>query len=263
MELMELLGLDKILQDRYSTPVRKNNKEFHQRDEWVGSRLFIRGTSFQKFLLNLLSLKFENVIENVNARMIFFKYVLSLEMAARDFKASLSLAQFSAREQVIFIQEKGKNLFSSKRIIPLTSNGVSLVNQFLEMQKQYQIHTFYPCLIETDSHGNTLEKTMNKSSICQWLARRRSDVNGDIVDEILKFVDSVPLNFGRHIFTSHAIQSSQIESQYIDAFLNHYKMGTEDQGIYSHFDNQEYFGQVRGVMHDIERIYVPKWRLAW
>jgi len=108
------------------------------------------------------------------------------------------------------------------------------------------------------------ERVMNRSNIVEWLKDKTTEDNKDIITNILRFVEYTPLNFGRHIFTSYSIQSSILKSQYVDAFLNHYKMGKEDQGIYSHFNNQEYFRQIRKVLQDIERIYIPSiWQKLW
>lgn len=264
IELIALLGLDVTLDEKYSIQTRRNSTPFVQTDQWFGSRLYIKGTYFQKFLLDLLSLRFENEIDQINAKMIFLKYMLSCLMGARDFTASLSMAQYSKREQMLFIQEKGKNLFSSKRIIPLTSNGVSLVEKFLQLKKAHKIESYYPCFIKVDSENNREEIVMNRSNIVAWLKEKTTDDNQDIIANILRFSEYTPLNFGRHIFTSYAIQSSTLQSQYIEAFLNHYKMGKEDQGVYSHFDNQDYFRQIRKVLQEIERIYIPSvWEKLW
>jgi len=264
LELIELLGLDVTMYEKYGIKTQRNSTPFVQTDHWVGSRLYIKGTYFQKFLLDLLSLRFENKIDQINARMIFLKYILSCLIGARDFTSSLSMEQFSKREKLLFIQEKGKNLFSSKRIIPLSLSGILLVEKFLQIRQEYDFKSFYPCFIEIDSCNNKNEAVMNRKKIVEWLKNKTTEDNEDIMINILRFAEHTPLNFGRHIFTSYATQSSMLKSQYIDAFLNHYKMGTEDQGGYSHFDNQEYFQQIRNVMHDIERIYIPKvWEKLW
>ncbi len=264
IELISLLGLDGVLYEKYGVETKRNGTAFIQTDHWFGSKLYIKGTYFKKFLQDLMSLRYENKIDQINVKMIFLKYMLSCLMGARNFTASLSMAQYSKRERLLFIQEKGKNLFSSKRIIPLTENGVLLVEKFLEIRAEYKIESFYPCFIEVDSENNMTERVMNRSNIVEWLKDKTTEDNKDIITNILRFVEYTPLNFGRHIFTSYSIQSSILKSQYVDAFLNHYKMGKEDQGIYSHFNNQEYFRQIRKVLQDIERIYIPSiWQKLW
>lgn len=264
IELISLLGLNTILYKKYGIQSKRSSKVAIRTDQWFGSRLYIKGSYFKKFLTDLLSLRFEDEIDQINVKMILLKYMLSCLMGARDFTASLSMAQYSKREQLLFIQEKGKNLFSSKRIIPLTSNGVSLVDKFLDIKREYKLESFYPCFIEIDNFNHKTEKVMNRSSIVEWLKYKITEDNQDTIENILRFVEYIPLNFGRHIFTSYTIKSSALESQYIDAFLNHYKMGKEDQGVYSHFNNQEYFIQIRKVLQEIECIYIPNsWWKLW
>jgi len=264
MELIHLLGVNTALLDKYGIDSVRNPNSISQSNDWTGSKLYIKGTYFQKFLVYLLSLKVKDEIDKTNVKMIFLKYVLSCLTGARDFRASISMEQYSKREKIIFIQEKGKNLFSSKRIIPLSSSGILLVEKFMEMKKEYGFNSYYPCFLEIDENRNQVETVMNRKNITTWLNSKISEENKDLITDILRFVEHTPLNFGRHIFTSYAIQSSAIDSQYIDAYLNHYKMGTEDQGIYSHFNNQDYFYQVRKILEDIERIYIPKkWDKLW
>jgi hypothetical protein len=49
-----------------------------------------------------------------------------------------------------------------------------------------------------------------------------------------------------------------LNAEYLDAFLNHFKMGTEDQGIYSNFNNQDYQKQIIKKIEIIEENYLPK-----
>lgn len=267
IELIETLKLDKALHEKYGIETRQNVTPYEQTDRWVGSRLYIKGGYFKGLLLEILGLNFDNQLDQGNVRMLFIKYSLSCLIAARSFNNSLSMEQFSKREKLLFIQEKGKNLISGKRIIPLSDAGVFLVEKFLEMRSEFNLHSYSPCFIEIDDNNNRIERPMNKNNILEWLAKQYSKDNSENkmnIESIKMFVEKVPLNFGRHIFTSYATQSSDIESQYIDAFLNHYKMGTEDQGIYSCFDNEKYRRQVVNIIEEIEQIYFPRgWKKLW
>ena len=70
-------------------------------------------------------------------------------------------------------------------------------------------------------------------------------------------IKNIKLNFGRHVTTSF-LSSTDLNAEYLDAFLNHFKMGTEDQGIYSNFNNQDYQKQIIKKIEIIEENYLPK-----
>ena len=260
-ELLSLLDFDTVIQKKYG--LSNTVDDILMGEEWIGSKLYVKDYFFKRFLLHVLSLQFEDPIDTLNSKMIFLKYALSCVMAARNFKASISMQAFSKREKTVFIQEKGKNIFSSKRIIPLTDRGVELVEQFLLCKEQYRLKSHYPVFLEKDSEGIYVEKDMSKTSITEWVENKTVEENRGLMQHILQFVSYTPLNFGRHIFTTYAIQSSEVESKHIDAFLNHYKMGTEDQGGFSNFHNQKYFNAIRTVMRNIESLYIPEWKNIW
>jgi len=263
MELMQLLQIDKILFDKYNVRLHRNTHPINTSEDWFGSKLYLNGAKFNIFLQRILSLSFEKEADHLNCRLIFLKYALSCTIAARHYKHSISVEQYSRREEILLIQEKGKNLFAGKRIIPLTEVGCSLFEKYLELKEQHNLNSFSPPLI-VEKNGIIKERFMKRSEIEAWFIERKDDNNSDDIEYILKFMKNVPLNFGRHIFTSYAMSMSTLKSQYIDAYLGHYKMGLEDQGIYSHFDNQEYFQQIRNVVDEITMIYIPKeWKKLW
>lgn len=75
---------------------------------------------------------------------------------------------------------------------------------------------------------------------------------------ICKRLSNIKLNFGRHVVTSF-LSSTNIDKKYVDSFLNHFKMGTEDQGIYSNFNNQDYINTIMAKIDEIETNYMPSY----
>jgi len=263
-ELLEIYRLEDSFFKKYGTKIQANQKNIIYNQPWYGSKLYFNGTKFNIFLQKLLALSCTSELDRLNLKFIFLKYALSCLMATRHYKYSTSMEQYSRRAGLIFIQEKGRNLFSGKRIIPLTEQAIELVETFLSLRREYDIMSYSPCIVSYLQNGDKKEKVMRRGDIETWFQERRSDDNSDEIDYILKFITNVPLNFGRHVFTSIALQDSKLSADYLDAFLGHYKMGTEDQGIYSNFNNEKYYKEIRQIMNEVGMEYLPNdWKDIW
>jgi hypothetical protein len=263
-KLLEIYTLDYLLASKYGIKTYPNPKNIEYNQKWYGSKLYFNGTKFNIFLQKLLALSLPNEIDKLNLKFIFIKYALSCLMATRHYTHSTSMEQYSRRLGLIFIQEKGQNLYSGKRIIPLTEQAVELVEAFLSLKIEHNIISYSPCIVSYLKNGNKKEKIMRRGDIEIWFEERRNEDNSDDIEYILKFIKNVPLNFGRHVFTSIALQDSKLPSAYLDAFLGHYKMGTEDQGIYSNFDNRAFYKEIRQMINEIGMEYIPRdWKDTW
>ena len=62
--------------------------------------------------------------------MILIRYTLSLLLATRDFRNSCNLIDYSKSFQLLTIQEKSKNIYQSKRLIPLTNRASKIIENF-------------------------------------------------------------------------------------------------------------------------------------
>ncbi len=113
-----------------------------------------------------------------------------------------------------------------------------------------------------DSNGSSYDLT--DENILIWIAENKDALLECWKKEeyviVSSFVSSVVLDFGRHIFATRAHNNMEIFQEYTDAFLNHFSKGTQDQAIYSTFDNEEYIHQVRLLMKKIEKEYIPFWK---
>jgi len=186
--------------------------------------------------------------------------VFCVLLATRRYNFSCDLQQFSKRKKLLFIHEKAKNTYSSKRIIPVNELGSLYIEKFYRLKDEYHLYAFSPVIVDDD--GN--EKPMNQENLMEWLQINKNEiVNQWSIQKyeiIENFVSKVVRDFGRHIFASEAHNSKAIDQDYVDALLNHFYRGTQDQGMYSSFDNQKYFKQVRELMQGVEKKYIPFWK---
>ena len=102
------------------------------------------------------------------------------------------------------------------------------------------------------------EMDINKKNIKVFLTSLDPEIDQESIIFIENFISNVKLNFGRHVVTSF-LSSTNIDKKYVDAFLNHFKMGTEDQGIYSNFNNQDYVNVIIAKIEEIENNYLPSY----
>ena len=184
--------------------------------------------------------------------MIFIRYSLSILLGTRDYKNSSNLTQYSKELKILLIQEKAKNLYSSKRIIPLCNLSIKLITIFNIIKKEYNISSNHPVLLNIDSE----EEDLNKKNIDKFLTSLNESSNLKSKNYIKKFIENTKLNFGRHIITSY-LSSSSLQSNYLDAFLNHFTMGKEDQGIYSNFYNLDYIDNIVKKLDELSDLYFP------
>ena len=102
------------------------------------------------------------------------------------------------------------------------------------------------------------EMDINKKNIKVFLTSLDVQTYQESILFIENFTSNIKLNFGRHVVTSF-LSSTNIDKKYVDAFLNHFKMGTEDQGIYSNFNNQDYVNVIIAKIEEIENNYLPSY----
>ena len=228
--------------------------------QYSGTNKLILPNKYKEFLMILSKTSFENEYANLTLKMIYIRYVFCILLATRKYNFSCDLQQYSERKKLLFIHEKAKNTYSSKRIIPVTDLGSLYIKKFYRLKYEYNLYAFSPVIVDND--GN--EKSMNHKNLMEWLQVYKNDIvnlwSMKEYEIIENFISKVVRDFGRHIFASEANNFRSIDQDYVDAFLNHFFRGTQDQGIYSSFDNREYFRQTRELMRSIEQKYIPYWK---
>ena len=226
--------------------------DIFQSKNWVGSPYYIKNGYFKQFIFEITKIKSKNDIATFNLNMILIRYTLSLLLATRDFRNSCNLIDYSKSFQLLTIQEKSKNIYQSKRLIPLTNRANKIIENFYILKKKYNISSSSPVLLTNDAQ----EMDINKKNIKVFLTSLDTEIDQESIIFIENFISNVKLNFGRHVVTSF-LSSTNIDKKYLDAFLNHFKMGTEDQGVYSNFDNQVYINTIIPKIEQIQKSYMP------
>lgn len=230
----------------------------------IGSNNYIKAYKFKEFLLNLNKLNINDEIVKINILMIYLRYAFSILLVSRDFiKTSSNLSQVSKKFKIITIQEKGKNVYQGKRILPLTDKAIEYIDMFQKIKKQYGISDSSPVLI-IKKDNELFEEAITKSNVKKYFESLleiekepfKYHENKVILDNIMRFTSYVSINFGRHVVTTKMVQQG-IPSEYIDAIMNHHQLGKEDQGKYSNFNTFKYIKKTRAVLKNIEEEYFP------
>lgn len=229
-------------------------------NQYSGSNKFVEPDEYKNFLTTLSKIEFENDNANLTLKMIYLRYVFCILLATRRYRFSCDLQEYSKRKNLLLLHEKAKNTYSSKRIVPITDLGFRYIEKFYQLKNEYNLQSFSPVIV--DDEGN--EEILNQAGLLEWLYTHRDAIIKQWSNERYKlledFIIDAVRDFGRHVFASEAHNSRLIDQDYVDAFLNHFSRGTQDQGMYSSFDNQEYFKQLRELMSGIEKKYIPFWK---
>jgi len=229
-------------------------------NEYSGSNKLIEPKEYKTFLSIIGSIKLKNSYANATLQMIYLRYSLAILLGTREYYFSTDSQEYSKRRNILLIHEKAKDIYVSKRIIPITSIGAKYIEKFFALKEQYNLQSFSPVIINDDGS----ESILNQNSIFEWIKNHENEIleqiNFNQYEKINHFIKKVELDFGRHIFASEAHRINMTQQEYVDAFLNHFQRGTQDQGMYSSFDNKEYFLQIRTLMRKIEKKYLPYWK---
>jgi hypothetical protein len=230
-----------------------------QYDKKIGSHYYLKPGVFKNFLLNLFKLHnlVDTKIEKFNIKMIYLRYSLGLLLATRDFNNSCNLSQYSQRFKILLLQEKAKSIYTAKRIIPLCDYALKEIKRFYKLKLEYKLISYHPVFIDIKNDTKN-EILITKTSAVETIKKMKNNYNDDLIEQITNFIKYVKLNFGRHIITSYMAHSNNIKGDYIDAFLNHYTMGTEDQGMFNNFNNRDYINTITQIMQEIATKYYPK-----
>lgn len=256
LELQDALEITELLNKRFN--ISQQISIHQENDKHVGSPYFVLPEKSKNFFIQLENQykRAKSELQADTLLMIYIRYALSLLLGTRDFHKSCDLSNYSSRFQLLTIQEKNKDEQSSKRMIPLCKNAIQLIEKFYEIKKKYGLKEFEPVLMTESAHGIIITEEMTSKSILAWFKKN----NTIKVDE--NFVKKIPLRFGRHVITSYAMQCG-IRGEYLDALLNHFKMGTEDQGRYSNYSNPEYINSIKIFLNDLAEKYLPKYGAAF
>lgn len=205
-----------------------------EKEDNIGSSFFIRYDVFKKFIDNLDNLYLSHKDDNIklNLQMIFIRYSLSILLCTRNFKNSCELMNYSKRLKILTVQEKAKNIKTSKRVIPLCSFAIKIVDFFYTLKSNQENFYSYSPMLVIDNKLVDITPT-NVFSFLKTVCTKNEE------DKILPFIKNFKLNAGRHIFSSIS-KFNQLNKDYENDFLGHFYQGNLGQGIYSNFDNKDY-----------------------
>jgi len=221
---------------------KQNKSKILDHREYSGSNLLVKKIVSQSFFSKLFDLvQVEKCkYRKFNYIAIYVRYSLSILAGTRTFNDSASLEDISYEFKIMKLSEKSQTKIAGMRIIPLSDTALSLIKFYQEECKKLSldIKSFY-IFYNEDFESLTAD---NINSLT------------DINEQIKEFINNVPLNFGRHIFTKYAIERG-ITSNYIDAFLGHYSAGLEQFGIYSTLDYPAYINKITNLTNMLAKIY--------
>ncbi|MFK7779626.1 MAG: hypothetical protein QM490_00550 [Candidatus Gracilibacteria bacterium] len=172
---------------------------------------------------------------------LYTRYALSLLVGTRTFKHSANLESISYELKIMRIVEKSETSISGIRIIPICDTALKLLKNYQIKCQELGVpsRNFY----YIDSVGE--HKLFNIKSLKKELK---------IPEVIYNFIDNVPLNFGRHIFTKLAIERN-FPRDYLDAYLGHYSVGLEQFGMFSSMINSDYIESIRNLTEVLAKVY--------
>ena len=253
-ELQQAMGIDEMLKNRFDIKERFEVDE--ATGKYIGSPYVVtpgKSKNFFNQLENLYKLTNDSLIADT-LLMIYIRYALSIVLATRDFGDSCNLQNYSKRFRLLSLQEKNKDDATSKRIIPLCLLAQKLITKFYELKEIYGFDEFVPVLL-LQGVNNIETKVITQGSIAKWANQLKVNID-------LDFINKIPLRFGRHIVTSRAVHAN-LKGEYLDALMNHFQMGTEDQGRYSNLSNPDYFYSVRSFLETLSKEYLPSYSAAY
>jgi len=248
LELIDKLEISKLRLKEKLNDIIPNDLQLEGN---IGSYKILEREYFRIFLLNLERLIEKHYLtreDKINIQMIYLRYVLGLSLATRDFDNSCDLSNYSKKFKILLIQEKAKSIHMSKRIIPLTQRAIKNIEIFKNIRQKNNIKSNSPVLL-IDGKEIAIKKAEMKKFFLKF-------EKYDYLKHIINFIESCRLNFGRHIATYNFANDNDVNEEYLDAFLGHFKMGNEDQGIFSYFNNREYIDTITSKMEKIEQYYL-------
>lgn len=168
---------------------------------------------------------------------IYTRYSMSLLAGTRPFIESANFTSYNKEVGIWIISEKAQDIASGTRLVPLCNIMDALLKDYQKLLDERDLkNDFYliidskPVVFSSYKAHKFLQNTYNLS-------------DHKILEE---YVNDMPLNTGRHLFTRKAIEN-MVDAYYISTYLGHYSAGEEQFGIYSTLDVQDYCRTVKNI----------------
>jgi hypothetical protein len=212
---------------------------------YSGSHNALRSEVSKKFfswILDLINHE-DDKYNKFNYYSIYTRYALSLLLGTRTFMKSLPLNDISYKMGVMKISEKSNSILSGVRIVPLSPTAERIIKHYKQEADRLNIPNDYVYLtLDGES------KIYNTKDAILFLKKSNID------DWLIGFLENVPLNTGRHVFTKEAIERN-IPTSYIESYLGHYGVGEEQLGIYSTMNSKKYVNEIKKLTENISKKY--------
>jgi site-specific recombinase XerD len=239
--IYQLIDIDKII---------SNEKYlFDSKMEYVGSSRLIRNEDIKIFFsyMRREMLHEDDQIKYFNLYAIYARYALSILLGTRYGRVSCNLKDVSFELNLIRIIEKSDDKRSGVRYIPLCRQAKIIIRKYKSLCSELGLM------------GNDIY-FFNKGKK-QILYGENKKVLVNIMHQdyaldqnILNFIRKVPLNYGRHILVKDAVEKN-FNMYYLQALMGHYTKGTEQHGIVSSMDSQDFILKSSSFLEGIGKEY--------
>ncbi|HHD78068.1 MAG TPA: hypothetical protein ENK98_00260 [Epsilonproteobacteria bacterium] len=242
------LGLDDVIPKLLGLPqglFKTMIKTDHHRHYAGSSRSVVTETA-QRFFAQLKYMirREDDEIVRFNLVAVYTKFALSLLLGSRSFEHSTYLGKISFVMHVLSLSEKSTTLLTGMRVIPLCERAEQIIKYYKRECMQLQVPEDHVYLI----NKNNKPEIYTKGLAVDILSHHSID------NEIIGFVNNVPVNIGRHVITKLAMETN-FNGHYLEAFLGHYSSGAEQFGIFSTLYSREYIQKCRELTQKVAVIY--------
>jgi len=243
--LYDALDIESVLGHYLNIKMKSSRVTVVKERTYAGSNLLVKKEKVVDFFNKLNNLIYyeEDRYKKFTYISIYVRYAMGLLVGTRTFEDSADMENISYLLKVMKLSEKAETKLSGLRIIPLCDEILELILYYQQSCKEFYLDKTKFHLFLNDRFVLLSQKNLEKYVLDD--------------DRISKFLQNVPLNFGRHIFTKFAIEQG-IAQDYIDAFLGHYSAGLEQIGIYSSLDIPMYIESIRETTSNLASLYGVK-----
>jgi len=201
------------------------------------------GRKFFNDLYQLIIIESDN-IKYFNLLALYLRYSMSLLVGTRDFFGSSSFKRISFETKTLVISEKSQALLSGARVIPLCPTIVTMIEKYIKAAETIGINDISDVMLFIDNKAISYKTKISYQLFTEY----------NIDYFLLSFIETVPLNVGRHVMTHYAIKDN-INDDYVKAYKGHYFAGAEQFGIFSTFNIGEFQTIIRQLNEKIAGIY--------
>jgi len=222
---------------------------FDKKMEYVGSSRVVEIEESKKFFSKMRRaiLREEDPIKYFNLYAVYARYALSILLGTRYGRVSCNLKYISLELNVLRIIEKADDKQSAVRFIPLCKQAKTIIKKYKSLCSELGLPDDDIFFIKKKK--NQLLFGNNKTILANMFSHEY-----DLDDHVLDFIRKVPLNFGRHIVHKVAVEQN-FNMYYVKTLMGHYSKGTEQLGMASTIDTQDYIIETSRFLGKIGRLY--------